>query len=164
MIREKVVDAEEVQSAKLRRKKMRVDIGDLRLRDHFVDQSSELTPVRTPVNFVVAAVSVLFHKTLHDQAITVYIRAAEAIDRMAHYLGLGTSVLVTSFAPSIIIVVGEVSRMWSRLGPVVDSVVAERSPLASGTRIIALDEFAYPRLRGAVSLVLQKHFVAPTLA
>lgn len=91
-------------------------------------------------------------------------RAIEAIDRMAYYLGIGTSVLITSFAPSLIICVGEVSKMWDRVGPIIDSVVAERSPLACATRIIALDEFAYPRLRGAVSLVLQKHFVAPSVA
>lgn len=91
-------------------------------------------------------------------------RANESIDRMAHYLGVGISVLVTSFAPSLIICVGEVSKVWDRVGPIVNSVVAERSPLAHATRIIALDEFAYPRLRGAVSLVLQKHFVAPSVA
>jgi predicted NBD/HSP70 family sugar kinase len=91
-------------------------------------------------------------------------KAVEAIDRMAYYLGVGIASLITSFAPGLIICVGEVSRMWDRVGPVVNSVVAERSPLGGGTRIIALDEFAYPRLRGAVSLVLQKHFVAPSVA
>jgi hypothetical protein len=72
--------------------------------------------------------------------------------------------LVTSFAPALIICVGEVSRIWPKVGPIVESIVAERSPLSNMTKIIALDEFAYPRLRGAVSLVLQKHFVAPTVA
>jgi predicted NBD/HSP70 family sugar kinase len=91
-------------------------------------------------------------------------KAIEAIERMAHYLGVGMAGLITSFAPELIICVGEVSRVWSHVGPIVSSVVAERSPLAGATRIIALDEFAYPRLRGAVSLVLQKHFVAPSVA
>ena len=91
-------------------------------------------------------------------------RANESIDRMAYYLGVGTAMLVTSFAPALIICVGEVSRVWSKVGPTVESIVAERSPLSNMTKIIALDEFAYPRLRGAVSLVLQKHFVAPTVA
>lgn len=91
-------------------------------------------------------------------------KAVESIDRMARYLGVGTAMLVTSFAPRLIICVGEISRVWDRVGPIVNEVVSERSLVANGTRIIALDEIAYPRLRGAVSLVLQKHFVAPSVA
>ena len=91
-------------------------------------------------------------------------RAIESIERMAHYLGIGTAMLITSFAPKLIICVGEVTRVWNRVGPIVESVCKEKSPMASSTKIIPLDEFAYPRLRGAVSLVLQKHFVAPSVA
>jgi predicted NBD/HSP70 family sugar kinase len=91
-------------------------------------------------------------------------KATEAIDRMANYLGVGIAMLVTSFAPSLIICVGEVTRVWDRIGPIIKSVVAEKSPLANASQIIPLDEFAYPRLRGAISLVLQKHFVAPPVA
>jgi predicted NBD/HSP70 family sugar kinase len=53
-------------------------------------------------------------------------KAGEAIERMAYYLGVGTAGLITSFAPGLIICVGEVSRVWDRVGPVVNSVVAER--------------------------------------
>jgi len=91
-------------------------------------------------------------------------RAIESIERMAHYLGIGTAMLITSFAPRLIICVGEVTRVWNRVGPIVESVCKEKSPMSSATKIIPLDEFAYPRLRGAVSLVLQKHFVAPSVA
>ncbi|MFL6208569.1 MAG: ROK family protein [Pyrinomonadaceae bacterium] len=91
-------------------------------------------------------------------------KATEAIDHMAHYLGVGIAMLVTGFAPSLIVVVGEVTRMWERVGPVVKAIVAEKSPGATATRIIPLDEMAHPRLRGAIALVFQKHFVAPTVA
>jgi predicted NBD/HSP70 family sugar kinase len=91
-------------------------------------------------------------------------RAQESIDRMAYYLGIGTAMLVTSFSPRLIIVVGEVTRLWDRIGPIVERVTSEKCPTGGSTRIIPLDEFVYPRLRGAVSLVLQKHFVAPTVA
>jgi predicted NBD/HSP70 family sugar kinase len=90
--------------------------------------------------------------------------AAEAIDRMAHYLGVGTAMLITSFTPSLIICVGEVTRVWSRIGPIIQAIVNEKSPFAGATRIIPLDDFAFPRLRGAISLILQKHFVAPSVA
>jgi predicted NBD/HSP70 family sugar kinase len=91
-------------------------------------------------------------------------RAGEAIDRMAYYLGVGMSMLVTSFTPNLIICVGEVTRVWDRIGPIIQATVIEKSPFAAATKIIPLDDFAYPRLRGAISLVLQKHFVAPSVA
>src|SRR5205085_12303511 len=69
-------------------------------------------------------------------------KAAEAIDHMAHYLGLGIAMLVTGFAPSLIVVLGEVTRAWERVGPVVKGIVAEKSPRATATRIIPLDELA----------------------
>lgn len=91
-------------------------------------------------------------------------KATETIDRMAHYLGVGIAMLVTGFAPSLIVVVGEVTRVWERIGPIISRVVAEKSPQATATRITPLDELAHPRLRGAVALILQKHFVAPSVA
>jgi len=92
------------------------------------------------------------------------VKATEAILRMAHYLGVGLSMLITGFTPKLIIIVGEVTRVWDIVGPVVTSVVREKSPLANATEITLVDEILYPRLRGAVSLILQKHFVAPSVA
>jgi predicted NBD/HSP70 family sugar kinase len=91
-------------------------------------------------------------------------KAAEALDRMAHYLGVGIAMLVTGFAPSVIIIVGEVTRAWERIGPVIKRVVEKRSPMPSMTRIIPTDDTAHPRLRGTIALILQKHFAAPTIA
>ena len=91
-------------------------------------------------------------------------KAREAIERMAHYLGMGIAMLVTGFAPSLIVVVGEVTRVWDMVGPIIVRVVREKSPYSEGTRIMPLDELAQPRLRGAIALVLQKHFVAPSVA
>ncbi len=91
-------------------------------------------------------------------------KASAAIERMAHYLGVGIAMLVTGFAPSLIVVVGEVTRAWKTIEPMINQVVAEKSPQASATRILPSDEFSQPRLRGTVALVLQKHFVAPSVA
>ena len=91
-------------------------------------------------------------------------KAIESIERMAYYLGVGIAMLVTSFTPGLIVCIGEVTEVWDRVEPIVKRVVAEKTPLASSTEIIALDEMVYPRLRGAVALVLQKHFVAPSVA
>jgi predicted NBD/HSP70 family sugar kinase len=91
-------------------------------------------------------------------------KAIESIERMAHYLGLGMAMLITSFAPSLIVCVGEVTGIWNKIEPIIKRVVEERTPLDATTKIIPTNEFAYPRLRGAIALVLQKHFVAPSVA
>jgi predicted NBD/HSP70 family sugar kinase len=88
-------------------------------------------------------------------------RALEAIDRMAHYLGSGIALLVTGLAPDAIVVVGEVTRLWHRIEPVIARVVESRSFTNAPTRIIPTDPAAQPRLRGTIALVLQKHFGAP---
>jgi len=88
----------------------------------------------------------------------------EAIERMGYYLGVGISMLITGFAPSLIVVIGEVTRAWDRVGPIINKVISEKPKWASSTQITPLDWLAQPRMRGAIALVLQKHFVAPTVA
>ncbi|MCA1591506.1 MAG: ROK family protein [Acidobacteria bacterium] len=91
-------------------------------------------------------------------------KAAEVLDRMGHYLGVGMSMLITGIAPKLIVLVGEVTRAWERIQPVIKKVVAERSPMAGGTQIVPAEDAAQPRLRGTIALVLQKHFGAPSTA
>jgi predicted NBD/HSP70 family sugar kinase len=91
-------------------------------------------------------------------------KANEAIDQMAHYLGAGLAQLITGLAPDVIVLVGEVTRLWSRIGPIIDGVVKSRSFTHAKTRIVPADPSAQPRLRGTIALVLQKHFGAPSVA
>jgi predicted NBD/HSP70 family sugar kinase len=91
-------------------------------------------------------------------------RAIKAIDQMAHYLGVGTALLVTGLAPDVIVLVGEVTRLWDRIGPIIEGLVEARNPTHSKTRIVRTDPSAQPRLRGTIALVLQKHFGAPSIA
>lgn len=91
-------------------------------------------------------------------------KAADALDKMAHYLGRGIAMLVTGLAPDVIVVVGEVTRAWDRLGPIVADVVKQQSFTHPRTHIIASGPAPLPRLRGIIALVLQKHFGAPTIA
>ncbi|HET7625605.1 MAG TPA: ROK family transcriptional regulator [Verrucomicrobiae bacterium] len=92
------------------------------------------------------------------------VRAGEALDQMAHHLGAGIAILVTGLAPEMIIVVGEVTRAWKRVGPIIEKIVKQRSVTWATTRIIAADPAEQTRLRGTVALVLQKHFGAPSIA
>ncbi|MGH8021940.1 MAG: ROK family protein, partial [Limisphaerales bacterium] len=84
-------------------------------------------------------------------------KAVDALHGMAHYLGRGIAMLVTGLAPDVIVVVGEVTRAWDRLSPIVTDVVKELSFTHTGTHIIASGPAPLPRLRGIIALVLQKH-------
>jgi predicted NBD/HSP70 family sugar kinase len=83
---------------------------------------------------------------------------------MAHYLGLGIAMLITGLDPEVVVVVGDMTRAWARVGPIVETVVRERSFTGAHTRILPTDSGSHPRLRGTVALVLQKHFGAPLIA
>jgi predicted NBD/HSP70 family sugar kinase len=88
-------------------------------------------------------------------------KACRALDQMAHHLGAGIAMLVTGLAPDVLLVAGEVTRVWHRVGPIVTGVVQARSFTHANTRILPTDPEAQPRLNGTIALVLQKHFDAP---
>jgi predicted NBD/HSP70 family sugar kinase len=90
--------------------------------------------------------------------------ALEALDRTAHYLGVGLAPIITGLAPQVVVIVGEVTAAWSRIGPVVERIVRERTLPTMEPRIVPTDPATQPRLRGAVTLVVQQHFGAPNVA
>ena len=91
-------------------------------------------------------------------------KAQEAIRQMANYLGRGIAVLITGLAPDLIVVIGEITRVWDQVGPVIAEAVKRHSFTRAGTRIVPADPSSQPRLRGTIALVLQKHFGAPSVA
>ena len=88
-------------------------------------------------------------------------KAGKALDKMAHQLGAGLAILVTGLAPEVLVVVGEVTRVWDRVAPIVAQALKQRSHTHAQTRILPTDPEALPRLRGALALIAQKHFAAP---
>ena len=83
---------------------------------------------------------------------------------MATYLGMGIAGLVTGLAPDVITIIGDVTGAWDCVGPIVADVVARRSLPNAATRIVATDRATQPRLRGAITLVVQLHFGALNVA
>ena len=83
---------------------------------------------------------------------------------MGLHLGAGIAMLVTGLAPDLIVVVGEVTRAWNRIAPIINEVIRQRSFTHATTRIIASGPAPLPRLRGIIALVLQKRFGAPVVA
>jgi len=90
--------------------------------------------------------------------------ALQALNRMAHYLGKGAAMLINGLAPEIIVFVGDITRVWDRVGSTVIEIAQQRSSTHATTRIIASDPAAQPRVRGIIALVLQRHFGAPSIA
>jgi predicted NBD/HSP70 family sugar kinase len=90
--------------------------------------------------------------------------AGEALDRMGRFLGMGLAGLVTGLSPELIVIVGDVTRVWDRVGPIVADAVKRRSLPSATTRIVPTDSSLQPRLRGAATLVVQQHFGAPNVA
>jgi predicted NBD/HSP70 family sugar kinase len=90
--------------------------------------------------------------------------AIETLERMAHFLGIGLAALVNGLAPEVIVVVGEVTSAWDRVGPIVTDVLQRRTLPQTPTRIVPTDHETQPRLRGAVTLVVQQHFGVPNVA
>jgi len=86
------------------------------------------------------------------------VAAGRVLERMGHYLGVGLAMLVNGLAPSVITIVGEITRAWDRIDAIVKDVVRDRARTHAPTRIAPTDNSLDPRLRGTVALVLQKHF------
>jgi predicted NBD/HSP70 family sugar kinase len=91
-------------------------------------------------------------------------RATEALERMCRNLGMGIAALMTGLAPQVLVVVGEITAAWHRFGPVVMETVRSLALPQCGTIVVPTDPVTQPRLRGAVTLVVQQHFGAPNVA
>jgi predicted NBD/HSP70 family sugar kinase len=91
-------------------------------------------------------------------------KALDALNQMAKYLGLGIAPLVAGLAPDMIVVVGEVTRAWRQVGPVLSETVKQHAFTRAETQIVPSDPLTQPRLRGTIALVLLKHFGAPSVA
>jgi predicted NBD/HSP70 family sugar kinase len=85
--------------------------------------------------------------------------ALKALDRMAHAIGRGMRMIVAGFSPEEIVFVGEFTRLWDRMGPVIEASVATAVLVGNPPRVRpAKADPSTARLRGTVAMVLQKHF------
>jgi predicted NBD/HSP70 family sugar kinase len=85
--------------------------------------------------------------------------ANRALDQMAHAIGRGMRMIVAGLAPEEIVLVAEFTRLWPRFGPVIESEVGSGVLMGKPPQVRPADaDPRTARLRGAVALVLQKHF------
>lgn len=87
--------------------------------------------------------------------------AWKALETQARYLGRGLRMIVAGLAPEVIVVVGELTRCWQRVAPVITSEVSAQVLAGAPPRLIPAQDGATARLRGTVALIFQKHFGAP---
>jgi len=67
--------------------------------------------------------------------------------------------VIAGLSPEEVVFVGEFTRLWNRMGPVIEAEVAASVLVGKAPRVRpAAAEPSMARLRGAVALVLQKHF------
>lgn len=86
-------------------------------------------------------------------------KAVKALEKMAHFLGRGMRMIVAGVNPARILVVGELTRCWERIGPVIEAEVqAQVLPGGIAPKLTPVRDGGMARLRGTVALVLQKHF------
>ena len=88
-------------------------------------------------------------------------QAMEAIQKTAAYLGQGLAMVILAVAPDVILLVGEVTKAWTHVEPILWQEIRRRCHVPHKTRILPSDHTTQPRLRGAVALILQKHFGLP---
>ena len=87
------------------------------------------------------------------------VRAAQALEKMAHHLGRGMRMIVAGLAPERIMIIGDLTRSWHHFGPVIEAEVqAQALPGGRTPVVVPVHEDGMARLRGTVALILQKHF------
>jgi len=86
--------------------------------------------------------------------------AFKALERMAHAIGRGMRLVVVGLAPEEIVIVGEFTRLWTQLGPIIKAEVGDAVLAGNPPRVRPAADPTMARLRGTVALVLQKHFGA----
>ena len=86
-------------------------------------------------------------------------QALRALEQMANQIGRGIRTIIAALSPEEIVMVGEFTRLWSHMGPVIQKAVNESVLVGNPPRVRpAAAEPSVARLRGTVALVLQKHF------
>jgi predicted NBD/HSP70 family sugar kinase len=109
-----------------------------------------------------AAAEVLSFPELLTRAEAGDARALSAVEKMARYLGAGMRMIVAGLAPERIVVLGDLTRSWRLFGPIIEAEVrAQTLPGGSVPLLQPASEDGMARLRGAVALMIQKHFSLP---
>ena len=131
---------------------------------HYTKATAPTRPAKRPTKHLSETEKTISFEHLLRLADQGDAKAVEALQQMAKYLGMGMAPLVTGLAPDMIVIVGEVTRAWREVGPIIRETIKQQSFTRAETQIVPSDPITQPRLRGTIALVLLKHFGAPSVA
>lgn len=83
--------------------------------------------------------------------------ALAALERQARALGRGLRLVTAALSPEMIIIIGDITALWSRLGPFVEEEMAASMLVGDPPHLFTASDGELARLRGAAALVLQRH-------
>jgi predicted NBD/HSP70 family sugar kinase len=84
--------------------------------------------------------------------------AGNAIEMQAKQIGRGLGLLIGGLAPELILIAGDITAAWHRVGPVIEREAAGFTVAGPPARILPTHESEIARLRGAAALVFQRHW------
>ena len=84
-------------------------------------------------------------------------KALAALERQARALGRGLRLVTAALSPEMIIIIGDITALWSRLGPFVEEEMVASMLAGDPPLLFAASDGELARLRGAAALVLQRH-------
>lgn len=131
---------------------------------HYTKAIAPTRPTKRPTKSLIENEKTISFEHLLRLADQGDAKAVEALQQMAKYLGMGMAPLITGLAPDMIVIVGEVTRAWREVGPIIRETIKQQSFTRAETQIVPSDPITQPRLRGTIALVLLKHFGAPSVA
>lgn len=80
--------------------------------------------------------------------------AGQALEKMCRALGQGLHMVASALAPAEIVIVGDITEVWSAFGGLIETEM-RRGPLATIPRVRPALEKSEARLRSAVALVMK---------
>jgi predicted NBD/HSP70 family sugar kinase len=84
--------------------------------------------------------------------------ASQALEMQAKQIGRGLGLFIAGLAPELILIAGEPTNAWHRLGPVIEREAARFTVAGGAPRVLPAHESEIARLRGAAALVFQRHW------
>ena len=98
--------------------------------------------------------------------IAVALKAVNALQASARYLGLGLAGVINIIDPDCVFISGEITTAWDLIEGTVRTALAGRAltPAAASTDIVIVSAEEHSRLRGAAMLVAAPTFAAPVVA
>jgi predicted NBD/HSP70 family sugar kinase len=84
-------------------------------------------------------------------------KALTALQHQAKALGRGLRLVTAALAPEMIIIMGDITALWTTLAPIVEREMAATMLAGTPPRLFSATDGELARLRGAAALVLQRH-------